>query len=174
MVVGSRNGLNVSYPLIKKIPKYFIIKLANYISGVKIPDINSGLRIFKKETAMHFFHLYPQGFSFTTTITMSMLCGGYDVEFVPIDYYEREGKSKIRPIRDTINFFTLLVKMAMYYNPFKFFAPITIIFAFISIFTVTKDFSRGDLSESSVLFPMATLLFLTLGLLADLIVKRSS
>ena len=68
MVVASRTGENVSYPFLKKIPKYAIVKLANYISNTKIPDINSGLRIFNKSLALKYFHLYPNGFSFTTTI----------------------------------------------------------------------------------------------------------
>ena len=175
MVVGSRTGLNVKYPFIKKVPKYFIIKTSNYISNSKIPDINSGLRIFKKDIALKFFHLYPNGFSFTTTITMSMLCGGYDVEYVPIDYYVREGKSKIKPFKDTIGFFKLLLKIALYFNPFKFFTPIILIFTLLSILVLIRDiFVLNDLTQSGVFFPVFTFLFLILGLLADLIIKRTN
>jgi glycosyltransferase involved in cell wall biosynthesis len=175
MLVGSRTGDNISYPFIKKIPKFFIIKLANYITNSHIPDINSGLRVFSKKRAMEFFHLYPDGFSFTTTITCGMLSRGYEVEFIPIDYFKREGKSKIHPIRDTAGFFKLLLKIALYFNPFKFFKPIILVFGLISVYFLVRDlFYLQDLTQGSIFFPVVTLIFFSLGLMADLIIKHSS
>jgi len=174
MAIGARIGDNVHYPFFKKIPKFFIIKLANYITNSKIPDINSGFRIFKKKQACEFFHLYPNGFSFTTTITIGMLCRDYEVDFIPIDYYKREGKSKIHPWKDTLGFFKLLLKVALYFNPFKFFTPFIIFFTLISLGFLIKDvFIFQNLTQSSVFFPMFTFLIFTLGLLADLIIKHS-
>ena len=175
MLVASRTGKNVSYPFLKKIPKYFIIKLANYITNHDIPDINSGLRIFNKDLALKYFHLYPNGFSFTTTITLSLLCAQYKVEFFPIDYFSRVGKSKIRPIKDTLGFFKLLLRMSMYFKPFKFFAPIIFIFAVISIFVLVRDFFiLNDLTQSSIFFPVFTVLFFSIGLMADMIIRRTN
>ncbi len=175
MLIGARTGSNVSYPFIKKVPKFFIKGLASYISGIKIPDINSGLRVFNKEVAMNFYHLYPNGFSFTTTITMGMLCDEYEVEFYAIDYFERVGKSKIKPIKDTINFFKLLLRIAIYFNPFKFFTPLIFILGLVSCGFLYKDiFIHQNLTQSSILFPLATLFLFTIGLIADLIIKRSS
>ena len=74
-----------------------------------IPDINSGLRAFKKSSFIPFKNIVPNGFSFTTTITLGMLSGGYKVQFIPIDYFHRSGKSKIRPFRDTLNFIKLIL-----------------------------------------------------------------
>lgn len=174
MLVGARTGKNVSYPFYKKIPKFFISKLSNYISNTKIPDINSGLRIFKKDIALKYFHLYPNQFSFTTTITLCMLCSGYEVDFLPVDYFKRVGKSKIRPIRDTIQFFNLLLKIAIYFNPFKFFFPIITLFSVVSIGVLIRDvFYLKDLTQSGVLLPVFTFLLFILGLLADLIIKRT-
>lgn len=174
MIVGARTGLDVSYPFLRKIPKFFLSALANYISNTKIPDINSGLRIFKKDIAMKYFQLYPAGFSFTTTLTLSMLCGGYEVDFVPIDYFKRSGKSKVKPVRDTMGFFSLLIKIALYFNPFKFFTPIILVFSIFSVAALVRDiFFLKDLSQSSIFFPVFTFLFFTLGLLADLIIKRT-
>lgn len=175
MVVGARTGEDVSYPFLKKIPKFFIKSLANYIAEYKIPDINSGLRIFRKETAMEFFHLYPNGFSFTTTITMGMLCSDYNVEFYPINYFKREGKSKIKPIKDTISFFNLLLKIALYFRPFKFFKPIIFIFTILAIAFMIRDiFILKDLTQGGILFPTIAILFFSLGLIADLVIKRSN
>ncbi|MDT8324513.1 MAG: glycosyltransferase, partial [Bacteroidota bacterium] len=73
------------------------------MAGTKIPDLNSGLRIFRKEVAQQFTRILPDGFSFTTTITLAMLERGYRVKYVPIDYHKRAGRSKIRPVYDTLN-----------------------------------------------------------------------
>ncbi len=175
MLVASRTGNNVSYPFIKKIPKFFIIKLANYITNHKIPDINSGLRIFDRKLALKYFHLYPNGFSFTTTITLSLLCAEYKVAFHPINYFERVGKSKIRPIKDTLGFFKLLLRMSMYFKPFKFFTPVILVFAIISIIVLTRDiFYLNDLTQSGIFFPVFTFLFFSIGLIADMIIRRTN
>jgi len=79
---------------------------------------------FLRKPAMRFFGMLPAGFSFTTTITLAMLCNGLDVRFRPIDYYHRTGKSKIRPLRDTYNFILLIIRTICYFNPLKVFLPL--------------------------------------------------
>ena len=66
MVVGARVGKNVKIPTIRKPAKWFLNQLANYLAEYKIPDLNSGLRVFKKETLAKFLKILPSGFSFTT------------------------------------------------------------------------------------------------------------
>ena len=96
------------------------------------------------------------------------------VEYTPINYYKRIGKSKIHPFKDTMGFFSLLIRIALYYNPFKFFAPIIYASLFLSMYFIVRDiFYLKDLTQGSLLFPIVTLFFFTLGLLADLIIKRS-
>ena len=124
MIVGSRTGSNVKIPLIRKPAKWFIGKLANYVTNVNIPDINSGLRIFKKSSFMSFIQIIPDGFSLTTTITLGMISNGYRVKFIPIDYFHRIGSSKIKPIKDTMNFIVLIFKIGLYFAPMKIFFPI--------------------------------------------------
>src|SRR5207302_1673660 len=83
MVVGARTGEEVHIPLVRRPAKWMITRLAEYLSQRKIPDLNSGLRVFRKDTALRFLTLYPDGFSFTTTITLAMLTNHYTVKFVP-------------------------------------------------------------------------------------------
>lgn len=103
MVVGARTGQKVRIPLVRRPAKWFITTLASYLSEAEIPDLNSGLRAFRRHDALRLFGILPDGFSFTTTITLSMMCSGMMVRFIPIDYHERTGRSKIRPLRDTWN-----------------------------------------------------------------------
>lgn len=63
-----------------------------------------------------FVPVLPDGFSFTSTMTLALLLNHYRVEYVPIDYYQRTGCSKIRPVYDTLNSLRLiLTTVARYY-----------------------------------------------------------
>ena len=175
MVVGARTGDNVSIPLYRKPAKLFLTKLANYLVEIKIPDLNSGMRLFRKEDSMKYFHILPSGFSFTTTITLSYLSDGFLVKYVPIDYHERQGSSKIKPFRDGMNFILLILKAITYFNPMKVFLPISFIMLLAAalLFWYTA-FVVGNLADISVIVLIVASIQIGLfGLLADLIVKRS-
>lgn len=174
MVVGSRTGEKVHISLIRRPAKWFLNILANYLSGTKIPDLNSGLRLFKKELAENFWGILPSGFSFTTTITLASLCSDYPVRFVPIDYFKREGKSKIRPVADTLNFISLIIRTVLYFNPLKVFFPLFLLMtvAGISVFAYTT-FVMGRVMDISVtVILLGAVQLLAIGLIADVVVKR--
>ena len=97
MADGARIGCNVRIPLIRRPAKWALRMLSNYLTGAKIPDLNSGLRAFRRELVMQYFPILPNYFSFTTTITLAMFSDRYAVTYLPIDYRARTGKSKIVP-----------------------------------------------------------------------------
>jgi glycosyltransferase involved in cell wall biosynthesis len=97
MIVGARQGPNASIPIIRRPAKWLLSKVAQMLIGKRIPDLNSGLRIMKKAAIIRFANILPDGFSFTTTITLAMLANGYGVRYVDIDYSRRIGHS-IQPI----------------------------------------------------------------------------
>ena len=113
MVVGARTGPNVAISLVRRPAKWVLARLAEMVAGKPIPDLNSGLRVFRRETALRFLNLLPDGFSFTATITLAMLNNGYPVDYVPISYSARMGRSKFRPIQDTFNFLGLVLRIAL-------------------------------------------------------------
>ena len=174
MVVGSRTGENVVYSKVRKLPKIFLRRYASWLSRVNIPDVNSGLRVFRRDIAEKFLNVLPDTFSFTTTITVAMLTNRYDVRFVPISYAPRVGKSKIKPIRDTMRFVQLLVRTGMYFAPIRALAPLILVLSASFMASLSYDvFILRDLTESTMLlllFAMNTTLF---ALLADMIDKRS-
>ena len=173
LVVGSRTGKDVNVQLYRRPAKWFLSKLANYLSGAKIPDINSGMRTFRKEDVKKFFSLLPSGFSFTTTMTLAYFSNDYNVKYIPIDYYERKGKSKIKPFRDGFNFIMLIIKTITYFNPLKVFLPISIVLFVIgsAILLYNVIFTR-NVADLPVMLILAAFQIGLLGLLADLIVKR--
>lgn len=172
MAVGARTGNNVNIPFLRRLPRLILNKYANYLVQEKIPDLNSGLRVFKKGVFKKFRSLLPSGFSFTSTITMAMLSNNYRVKYLPIDYSKREGKSKIKPIRDTINFFKLVSKITLYFNPLRIFMPLTFIFLILGIFLLGYDFLNDNVTDRTILVFFFGMQFGLIGILADIIIHH--
>jgi len=173
MVVGARIGENINIPIIRKPAKWFINRLANYLTGIKIPDLNSGLRLIHKDSIKPFFSILPDGFSFTATITIAMLTNNCEVKFVPIDYFKRQGKSKFRPIHDTLNFLQLVVRTTLYFNPIRIFLPLSFPFFFISFLMVLyRIFYARAFGITTIILIIAGIQLLAIGMIADLINKR--
>ena len=124
MAVGARIGESVHIPLIRRPAKWALRCLASYLAGVKIPDLNSGLRAFRRELVEKYVGILPDGFSFTTTITLASLTNHHHVEYISIDYAHRSGSSKIKPIQDTLRFISLIIRTVLYFNPLKVFYPL--------------------------------------------------
>lgn len=174
MVVGARTGEEVAIPSLRRFPKWVLKKLADYLVGMKIPDLNSGLRVFRKEAATNFLNLLPSGFSFTTTITLALLCNNYRVHYLPINYHKRRGKSKFRPFQDTFNLVILILKTSLYFNPLKIFIPFSLLLFLLSIlvFVYSKFFTPQVMDITIIVIIMAAVQILALGLIADLVDKR--
>jgi glycosyltransferase involved in cell wall biosynthesis len=174
MVVGARVGDNVAIPLVRRPAKWAISQLARAIAGASIPDINSGLRIFKRSVVRRFYRVLPDGFSFTTTITLGMLANDYSVSFIPIEYYPRVGKSKIKPIRDTLNFVQLILRIALYFSPLKIFLPLSGFFLLFGLAWggISYLVFGGIADASMAVIIMAAIQIAVVGLLADLINHR--
>ena len=174
MVVGARKRVHIQEPVIRKLGKWFIMRLACYLSAQDIPDLNSGLRIMNLGVVKEFLHLLPDGFSFTTTITLAMLLNGYRVKFIPVNYSYKAGSSKVRPIRDTFGFAQLVIRTVMYFNPLKVFFPFSlllVILAFLVLGLSSMIFGQ-PMDVTFGIMIMTAVLVLGIGMLADLIDKR--
>jgi glycosyltransferase involved in cell wall biosynthesis len=174
MVVGARTGEDVAIPLIRRPAKWALEKLANLIVGEPIPDINSGFRVCERSIMLRFFNLLPDSFSFTTTITLGMLTNGYLVDYLPINYHVRVGRSKIRPIRDTISFTQLILSIALYFAPLKIFLPLSgLLFLVALAWGLLSATLLGRLADvSTLIIAMTAVQVAVVGLLAELINRR--
>ena len=173
MVVGARISENVKIPWIRRPAKWFLTVLASFLAGIHIPDLNSGLRIMRASVVEKYLRIMPNGFSFTSTITLAMLTNDYQVLYMPIDYYERKGKSKIRPIHDTLNFLQLILRMVLYFDPLKIFLPLCLpilIFGFGLI--GYQALVLHDIGTVAVIISLAGIQLLAIGMIADIIDKR--
>jgi glycosyltransferase involved in cell wall biosynthesis len=174
MVVGARLGRSVSHSIVRRAAKWPIHRLADYLVNRRIPDLNSGLRLFKKELAMSYIRLLPDGFSFTSTITLAMMADGWRVRYLTIDYYKREGSSKVKPFKDAVNYLTLVMRMILFFNPLKVFLPISFMLFAASLASLGYDIYLMNLNERSLILIVGFLQMTLLGFLADLVNRRGA
>ena len=173
MVVGARTSEEGSLKLFRVPAKWFVRKLASFLTETDIPDLNSGFRAFRRVVAMQYVHLLPAGFSCVTTLTMSFLSNGYGVRYTPIDYTARAGTSKFHWWSDTRRYFRQVIRMVLLWNPLRFFLPIGTVLGLAGggklIFDlVTKDF-RVATNTVTVLISAAAVILVAL--VADLLVQ---
>lgn len=172
MVVGARTGKNVSIPLVRKPAKWLLRKLANYVVDARIPDLNSGLRAFRRDVAKQYFAILPDQFSFTTTITLAMHCDKYAVKYVAIDYLPRKGRSKIVPW-DAASFAILILRTAMLFRPLRVFLPVALFCLSYGVVKAAIDMTRDpNISASALLAFVSSLLVLLIGMLGDAVATR--
>lgn len=176
MVVGARTTEEGTMKILRTPAKWLIRKLAEFMAGRKIPDLNSGMRAMRKDVFMKFIDMLPPGHSWVSTITISFLGNSYTVNYLPIDYFPRKGKSTFHPIKDTANYLMLVYRTITWFNPLRVFLPLAI---FLLLGGVTKaflDMSRFHyrITASTVIILLSSLQIFTIGMLADMISKRGS
>lgn len=186
MAVGARQGRDVRVPPLRRPAKWILGKLANAVAAQKIPDLNSGLRAFRRDLALHYFPLLSEGFSFTSTITLALLADGYRVAYLPISYKRRVGRSKITP-RHFMDFLILVFRTAMLFHPLRVFVPLALVVGGLGVFKVIFDIAslflrvsrlrwallfEPVLSTSAILLLLAALQLILVGMVADGVLRR--
>ena len=178
MVVGARSRAG-AIPLARRPAKWLLTALASYLAEEKIPDLNSGLRIFRKDACIRYYNLLPPRFSFTTTLTLAMLCDDLPVRYFPVDYRPRVGISKIRPIRDTLNFLLLIATTVTHFRPLKVLGPLAaavflagLVKGILDLTLLYSPETGPNLRTSDLLLLVAGVQVFALALLADLVSKR--
>lgn len=154
--------------------KWLIRKFASYLVRTPIPDLNTGLKAFKRDIMMRYLWVVPDGFSCVSSITLAFLANGHSVRYVPTTYKKRIGKSKFHPLRDTQRYLATVFRMVMYFRPLRVFGPAAMLLFLLAIAKTLHDiFQVGEgIQESSIIIWMTGILVLMLGLLADLIVAQ--
>ena len=174
MVIGARIGKNVQIPTLRRPVKWLLLQYARWMSKADIKDLNSGLRSMKKDQVLKFWNMLPNAFSFTSTITLSMHIEGLNVSYLPIDYHARIGSSSIKPIQDTLRFFSLVLRTVMYFKPLQVFGTMGLVMLAVAIFVgITGKILIGEVPDVIAVSLFSTgSVFIGLGLLGDLINAR--
>jgi glycosyltransferase involved in cell wall biosynthesis len=172
-VVGARTTEAGSHRLLRVPAKWLIRKIAERLTNERIPDLNSGLRAFRRSVALPYLRLLPPGFSCVTTITLAFLSNQHDIKYVPIDYAKRSGSSKFHFVKDAYRYILQVVRMVMYFNPLKVLMPPALFLLTLGLAKAVFDIVVHPLrfAVNTVLIFITGLIIAVVALLADLIVR---
>ena len=169
MVVGKRIGYKES--LFKVMLRKILKLVVEFAAGRKIPDINSGLRVFNRDTIKEYLPHLCETFSFTTSATLAYMMNGKFVTYVPINYGKRIGKSKVNLMSDSFKTIFYIMQTVTYYNPLKIFmlfAFACILFSILGFLgSIFFNLNSGFLLGVGGL--LVALITISIGLLADLL-----
>jgi glycosyltransferase involved in cell wall biosynthesis len=172
-VIGARTVEKGTHRLLRTVVKAIIRQLAVFLVGKSIPDLNSGLRAFRKSDMLPYLYLVPDGFSCVSSMTLAFLTNGLAVKFVPIQYFERIGLSKFHPVKDTYLYLLMVIRMVAYFAPLKVFMPLCILLLGIGAIKGLMDLVfTSSLQESDIVLMLTGIILGALGILADLIVVQ--
>ncbi len=169
MVVGARSK-NAQVSKFRSIGNWGLIRIAEFLTETSIPDLTSGFRAVKRAKALEFIHLFPNQYSYPTTITMSMLKSGYFVKFVMLDSITRRstGNSNIKPFRDGMKFINIMIRIIMLFDPQKVFLPLGFfVFSIGIVITLVQVITKLTVTGSAVMMLLAGLFIILIGLVAD-------
>ena len=170
MAVGARRLSSDGVAWIRRPGKWMLNRFASYLVAQKIPDLNSGLRVIARAPLLRYLHLLPNGFSFTSTITLALLSNGHPVVYEPITYEKRTGSSKIRASHFA-SFMLLVVRSIVLFSPLRVFMPLGAALFLIGVGKLIQDIVLWNLSETAVMAFLAAIVVWAVGLLADMIAR---
>lgn len=165
-VIGHRVQLLHS-PLWRMPGKWLLTRMAQFLTQKKIPDLNSGLRIVRREVLQRYIHLCPTGFSFSTTITVALLSRGYVVVFTPIKVERRIGTSTVS-MKTGFQAILLLFRLIALFNPLRIFLPTSLISILFGVgWTIPYLIDGEGITVASMLAILTGVLMFALGLICD-------
>ena len=177
LVIGKRENLKIVDPLPKRISRFLFKVLAEFVAGERILDVNSGLRVFRRDVILKYFPNTSSGFSFSLSTTLIFILEGLSVFYFPIEYRSRVGKSKIKYLRDTLRSAQILVETITMYNPIKIFILISAMISLLGLIILIVPIFTSPLNTllgiMGFMILQGTALFtFSLGLVAFLLKKR--
>lgn len=173
-VVGARTSEEGTHKWARVPAKWLIRKIAEKLSNQTIPDLNSGLRAFRREVSLPYLRLLPPGFSCVTTITLAFLSNQHDIKYVPTKYAKRAGESKFHFVRDAYRYILQVLRMVMYFDPLKVMMPPALWLFAIGVVKGIVDVFRYQalyFPANTVLLIVSGIMIGSLALLADLVVR---
>jgi glycosyltransferase involved in cell wall biosynthesis len=173
-VNGARTSEQGTLKALRFGAKLLIRKLAEWISGKRIPDLNTGMKVYKRDLMLRYLWCMPDGFSCVTSMTLAFLCNGHPVKYVAVDYRKRIGTSKFHPVKDAAKYFSTMVRIIMYFRPLRVFFPMSAILALtaLAVAILRKALTGHWIADTEVILAVTALMVLVIGLLADLIVAQ--
>ena len=167
VAIGTRHHSPV--PLARKPGKLILKWVANWVTGWNIPDLNSGLRVMRREAILDCMHLAPDGFSFSTTTTIAFIHGGLLIQWVPIQIHERTGRpSSVKIVRDGLKTLLLIIRIVVLFAPLRVFLPVSGLLFVIGVISAGIGLVESqNISDKDVIILLTSIIIFFYGILAD-------
>ena len=177
MAVGARLHAASSMPAIRAFGNRLYALLLRSLTGVKMTDTASGMRVFKRALLPRLAPL-PTGLHFTPAMTARVACMGATLVEHPIPYSDRVGQSKLSVLRDGVRFLRVILGTVFAYFPMRVFAPLAAVCLALAAglaYTPASVYLRGFGLEDDMIYRLLTVLtlsacgaiFAAIGLLAQ-------
>ena len=173
-VVGARTSEQGTHKLLRVPAKWAVRRLAEVLDRHAHPRPQLGpAGRSAASTALPYLHLLPPGFSCVTTLTLSFLSNQHPVEYVPVEYLPRAGRSKFHFVKDAYRYLLQVLRMIMFFNPLAALMPLALVLLGVGAVKTVVDWALRDfrLATNTLLLLLSGLIILAIGLLADLIVR---
>ena len=169
LVIAARNRESATdWRLLRNFMKWMLKTLGSILAGHKIPDLNSGMRVYDRRLALRYAYLYPKGHSIMSTMTLAFLTEGLRVHFVDIHYRQRIGKSTFRPIQDTYNYLVTIIRTIVYFDPLRLLMPVSLFTFGVTVFFTFRDLILFlQINSVTIIAWITTLLVFMLAVLSD-------
>jgi glycosyltransferase involved in cell wall biosynthesis len=169
LIIGARTGRS-NQTWLRRPGKFVLGFVANFLTGHKIKDLNSGLRLFHKNVINFFIDMMPNGFSFSTTSTIAAYYFGFSVGYIPIITDRRSGGiSSVRQVKHGPETILLILRLITLFEPLKVFLPVSLflfvaglISSFVDIFL-----NKQGIADTTILFFLSFLIIFFMGLVTD-------
>lgn len=121
VMLGSRMGKDSRMPAIRRVGNVLFATLMRVLSGSKVKDTASGMRVIKRSALSKLYPL-PDGLHFTPAMSAKAIFHQeLSIGELPMSYEERIGESKLNPFKDGLRFLRVIIETAIQFKPNLFF-----------------------------------------------------
>ena len=168
-LVIAQRGADSHAPLSRRPGKAVLAAVANFLVKKKILDLNCGLRAARKNVIRRYTHLFPEGFSASTTSTIAFIKRGYKISHIPIRVTKRIGTSTVRPIADGFSTILSMIRLIALFDPLRIFLSFSLV-----LFVTAIGYSTFEIMFSGLGVPvlgavllLSSILFFAIGIISD-------
>lgn len=147
--------------------KWLLRRISIYITKQPIPDLNCGLRLYRRETILKYLSLCSDGYSFTATSLMILMHWRHSITFVPIEIERVHERGRVT-FGTGFNALMLLFRIAALLDPLRIFLPMSAVVTLCGIAWGAPYAVAGHgVSVGALLLLLTGLLLFAVGLLSD-------
>jgi glycosyltransferase involved in cell wall biosynthesis len=167
MAVGARDP-RTQANLLRRWANHIYNMVARYATRFPIADLTSGFRVVDRETVIQYLYLLPNTFSYPTTITLAYLRSGRTIVYVPVRARKRQGKSKIKLMRDGSRFLLIIIKITTLFSPLRIFLPVSVAFFLGGLANYVRSYAMtGRFTNMSALLFITAVIVFMMGLVSE-------